>query len=55
MWFHGLISKEEAEALLSGGDVGSYLVRFSTSARGSYAVSKRVDGKNKVRFRYAVK
>ena len=40
-WFHGVLSPIAAENLLSGAKRkrGSYLVRFSLSEPGSYAVS----------------
>lgn len=37
--FHGPITVEEANKLLSGGKVGSFLVRFSSTQPGFYAVS----------------
>lgn len=39
-WFHGDIDTQEAENRLVGKDAGTFLVRFSTSAPGAFAISK---------------
>lgn len=39
-WFHGDIDTAEAENRLVGKEPGTFLVRFSTSAPGAFAVSK---------------
>jgi len=39
-WFHGDISTSEAENRLITKDVGTFLVRFSTSAPGAFTISK---------------
>lgn len=38
-WFHGLLSASEAEALLQNQPIGTYLVRFSKSRAGSFALA----------------
>eukprot|EP00027_Filamoeba_sp_ATCC50430_P000285 CAMPEP_0168556248 /NCGR_PEP_ID=MMETSP0413-20121227/8776_1 /TAXON_ID=136452 /ORGANISM="Filamoeba nolandi, Strain NC-AS-23-1" /LENGTH=632 /DNA_ID=CAMNT_0008587171 /DNA_START=113 /DNA_END=2008 /DNA_ORIENTATION=+ len=38
-WFHGFMSSQDAQNLLKGQPDGTYLIRFSTSAPGSYALS----------------
>jgi len=40
-WFHGLLSREESEALLNEAKVGQYLFRFSSSEPGGYSLSMR--------------
>jgi hypothetical protein len=37
-WFHGFLSRREVGALLSGAKVGTFLVRFSKSQPGSFAL-----------------
>ena len=44
-WFHGDLDTREAERLLGGRSIGTYLVRFSTSAPGGFTISK-VSSKN---------
>jgi hypothetical protein len=39
-WFHGDISTQEAENRLMTKEVGTFLVRFSTSAPGAFTISK---------------
>jgi len=39
-WFHGDISTKDAEIRLMGKMPGAYLARFSTSASGTYTLSK---------------
>jgi hypothetical protein len=39
-WFHGDISTQEAENRLMLKEVGTFLVRFSTSAPGAFTISK---------------
>jgi hypothetical protein len=39
-WFHGDISTKEAENRLISKGPGAFLVRFSTSAPGTYTMSK---------------
>jgi hypothetical protein len=38
-WFHGALSTKEAEAKLRGAKSGTYLIRFSTTEPGSYAIT----------------
>ncbi|XP_071491277.1 N-chimaerin-like [Diadema antillarum] len=45
--FHGAISREEADRLLTNGGEGSYLVRESQRARGSYTLGLRLLGATK--------
>jgi hypothetical protein len=42
-WFHGDIDTQESENRLVGKDAGTFLVRFSTSAPGAFAISKGSD------------
>ena len=37
-WYHGLITREKAVELLSGGNTGLYLVRESTHYRGDFTL-----------------
>jgi c-src tyrosine kinase len=37
-WYHGLISRQDAEALLKGKDTGVFLVRESTNYRGDFTL-----------------
>jgi len=39
-WFHGELSTQAAETKLTGKGIGTFLMRFSTSAPGAYTVSK---------------
>ena len=43
-WFHGNITRAEAELLLSSGIDGSFLVRESESEPGQFSISLRYDG-----------
>jgi len=45
-WFHGYLSKLDAETRLRAEAPGTFLVRFSTTHQGSYAISKKGE-KNK--------
>lgn len=45
--FHGAISREEADRLLTNGGEGSYLIRESQRARGSYTLGIRLLGATK--------
>ncbi|XP_071953229.1 tyrosine-protein kinase CSK-like isoform X2 [Antedon mediterranea] len=45
IWFHGKISREEAEQLLKPWKTGQYLVRDSTHFPGDYTLSVSVSGK----------
>ena len=47
-WFHGEVSAEEAEKLLSKKRQGTFLVRFSSKDPGSYAISV-VSDSNKIK------
>jgi hypothetical protein len=38
-WFHGFLSNAEAERLLEPCEVGTFLVRFSRSDPGSFAIN----------------
>ena len=38
-WFHGFLSSEEAERLIYLQPKGTYLVRFSQSSPGSFAIA----------------
>jgi len=38
-WFHGFLSRSEADKLLTGEEVGTYLVRFSITRPGSFALA----------------
>lgn len=38
-WFHGFLSSKEAELLLEDQPVGTYLIRFSRSSGGSFALA----------------
>ena len=42
-WFHGVISRVEAEALLKGTEAGTFLVRVAESRFG-YSLSHCIDG-----------
>ena len=44
-WFHGNITRAEAELSLSSGINGSFLVRESESKPGQYSISLRYDGR----------
>lgn len=44
-WFHGNITRAEAELCLSSGINGSFLVRESESKPGQYSISLRYDGR----------
>jgi len=45
-WYHGLVSRVEAESRLSSEIDGSFLVRKSINRPGEYAVSLRFEGSN---------
>ncbi len=38
-WFHGFVSRREATLLLSNQPAGTFMIRFSKSQAGSFAVS----------------
>jgi len=38
-WFHGFLSRKDADLLLLGEEVGTYLVRFSITRPGSFALA----------------
>ncbi|KAI1708926.1 protein tyrosine kinase domain-containing protein [Ditylenchus destructor] len=44
-WYHGKVSRNEAEYLLSSGINGSFLVRESETSIGQYSISLRHDGR----------
>lgn len=44
-WYHGSVSRTEAEYRLSSGINGSFLVRESESKPGQYSISLRYDGR----------
>uniref|UniRef100_A0A915DZW2 Tyrosine-protein kinase n=1 Tax=Ditylenchus dipsaci TaxID=166011 RepID=A0A915DZW2_9BILA len=44
-WYHGKVSRNEAEYLLSSGINGSFLVRESETSFGQYSISLRHDGR----------
>ena len=44
-WFHGNVTRAEAELSLSSGINGSFLVRESESKPGQYSISLRYDGR----------
>ncbi len=44
-WYHGNITRAEAELTLSSDINGSFLVRESESKRGKYSISLRYDGR----------
>lgn len=44
-WFHGNITRAEAELSLSSGINGSFLLRESESKQGQYSISLRYDGR----------
>jgi hypothetical protein len=46
-WFHGFLSSEEADKLLDAQPIGTFLVRFSRSNNGAYALAY-VDPNGKV-------
>jgi hypothetical protein len=43
LWFHGLIygfiTKEECKAALAGEEIGTFLIRFSESYAGQFAIA----------------
>ena len=45
MWYHGQVSRNAAEYLLSSGINGSFLVRDSESSPGQMSISLRFDGR----------
>jgi hypothetical protein len=46
-WFHGFLTSEEAERLLELQQIGTYLIRFSRSQMGSFALAF-VDGTRRI-------
>lgn len=44
-WYHGKVSRSEAEYLLSSGINGSFLVRESETSIGQFSISLRHDGR----------
>lgn len=44
-WYHGKVSRHEAENLLSSGINGSFLIRESESSIGQYSISLRHEGR----------
>jgi abelson tyrosine-protein kinase 1 len=44
-WYHGKVSRNEAECLLSSGINGSFLVRESETSLGQFSISLRHDGR----------
>jgi abelson tyrosine-protein kinase 1 len=44
-WYHGKVSRSEAEYLLSSGINGSFLVRESETSLGQFSISVRHDGR----------
>jgi hypothetical protein len=41
-WFHGFLTNDEADRLLEPCEVGTFLVRFSKSTPGSFAINLKV-------------
>lgn len=44
-WYHGKVSRNESEVLLSSGINGSFLVRESETSIGQFSISVRHDGR----------
>ena len=44
-WFHGMVSKNALNEKLQSAGEGKFLIRFSSSQKGSYALSRFVGGK----------
>ena len=46
-WFHGALPGKQSEDLVTSGENGTFLVRFSTSTPGSYAITVKTKGHSK--------
>eukprot|EP01099_Mayorella_cantabrigiensis_P004755 TRINITY_DN362_c0_g1_i1.p1 TRINITY_DN362_c0_g1~~TRINITY_DN362_c0_g1_i1.p1 ORF type:complete len:531 (-),score=125.59 TRINITY_DN362_c0_g1_i1:95-1606(-) len=44
-WFHGSITKEDSETLLSSQPEGTFLIRLSSTSPGSFTISKKLEGR----------
>jgi hypothetical protein len=54
-WFHGPITKEEAVKILQGQKYGTFLVRFSSTEPGCFAISVTRKDKQVTHFRVSHK